>query len=127
MKKTRRTSRVGEMVRDALVEVFRHDLKTDLGFTSITEVEVSPDLHFAIVYISGLKEDETRVIVDRLRDLSGRVRKFLGQRIRLRYTPELDFRYDETTMRASRIEEILMQVAPKKEPETEDPGEEEES
>jgi ribosome-binding factor A len=127
MKKTRRTSRVGEMVRDALVEVFRHDLKTDLGFTSITEVEVSPDLHFAIVYISGLKEDETRVIVDRLRDLSGRVRKFLGQRIRLRYTPELDFRYDETTMRASRIEEILMQVAPKKEPETEDSGEEEES
>jgi len=110
MKKTRRTSRVGEMVRDALVEVFRHDLKTDLGFTSITDVEVSPDLHFARVYISGLKEDETRVIVDRLRDLSGRVRKFLGQRIRLRYTPELDFQYDETTMRASRIEEILMKV-----------------
>src|SRR3954469_20685490 len=116
MKKTRRTSRVGEMVRDALVEVFRHDLKTDLGFTSITEVEVSPDLHFARVYISGLKEDETRVVVDRLRDLSGRVRKFLGQRIRLRYTPELDFRYDETTMRASRIEEILMQVSPKPSP-----------
>jgi len=124
MKKTRRTSRVGEMVRDALVEVFRHDLKTDLGFTSITEVEVSPDLHFAIVYISGLKEDETRVIVDRLRDLSGRVRKFLGQRIRLRYTPELDFRYDETTMRASRIEEILMQVAPKPVPALEDEADE---
>ena len=110
MKKTRRTSKVGELVRDALVEVFRHDLKTDLGFTSITDVEVSPDLHFARVYVSGLKEDETRVIVDRLQDLRGRVRKFLGARIRLRYTPELDFQYDETTMRASRIEEILMQV-----------------
>jgi len=110
MKKTRRTSKVGELVRDALVEVFRHDLKTDLGFTSITDVEVSPDLHFARIYISGLKEDETRVIVDRLQDLRGRVRKFLGARIRLRYTPELDFQYDETTMRASRIEEILMQV-----------------
>ena len=113
MKKTRRTSKVGEMVREALVEVFRHDLKTDLGFTSITEVEVSPDLHFALVYISGLKEDETREVAERLQDLRGRVRKFLGARIRLRYTPELDFRYDETTMRASRIEEILMQVAPK--------------
>ncbi len=116
MKKTRRTSRVGEMIRDALVEVFRHDLKTDLGLTSITDVEVSPDLHFARVYISGLKEDETREVVDRLQELRGRVRKFLGQRIRLRYTPELDFRYDETTMRASRIEAILMQVAPKPEP-----------
>src|SRR5690242_4044658 len=110
MKKTRRTSKVGELVRDALVEVFRHDLKTDLGFTSITDVEVSPDLHFARVYISGLKEEETREVVDRLQDLRGRVRKFLGARIRLRYTPELDFRYDETTMRASRIEAILAQV-----------------
>ena len=124
MKKTRRTSRVGEMVRDALVEVFRHDLKTDLGFTSITDVEVSPDLHFARVYISGLKEEDTRVVVDRLQDLRGRVRKFLGQRIRLRYTPELDFRYDETTMRASRIEEILMQVAPKRVAESEEAADE---
>lgn len=110
MKKTRRTSKVGEVVRDALVEVFRHDLKTDLGFTSITDVEVSPDLHFARVYISGLKEDETREVVERLQDLRGRVRKFLGARIRLRFTPELDFRYDETTMRASRIEAILTKV-----------------
>ena len=110
MKKTRRTSKVGEVVRDALVDVFRQDLKTDLGFTSITDVEVSPDLHFARVYISGLKEDETRNVVGRLQDLRGRVRKFLGSRIRLRYTPELDFRYDETTMRASRIEAILTQV-----------------
>src|SRR3954447_16424095 len=124
MKKTRRTSKVGELVRDALVDVFRHDLKTDLGFTSITEVEVSPDLHFARVYISGLKEDETREVAERLQDLRGRVRKFLGARIRLRYTPELDFRYDETTMRASRIEELLMQVAPKPEPAAE-PEEEE--
>jgi len=43
MKKTRRTSRVGEMVRDALVEVFRHDLKTDLGFTSITDCSANDD------------------------------------------------------------------------------------
>ena len=123
MKKTRRTSKVGELVRDALVEVFRHDLKTDLGFTSITDVEVSPDLRFARIYISGLKEDETRVVVDRLQDLRGRVRKFLGARIRLRYTPELDFQYDETTMRASRIEEILMQVKREEETASEQPPE----
>jgi len=125
MKKTRRTSKVGEMVREALVEVFRHDLKTDLGFTSITEVEVSPDLHFARVYISGLKEDETREVAELLQYLRGRVRKFLGARIRLRYTPELDFRYDETTMRASRIEELLMQVAPKPEAAAEPEADEE--
>ena len=125
MKKTRRTSRVGEMVRDALVEVLRHDLKNvDIGFASITGVDVSPDLHFARVYISGLNEEQTRDAVEQLQHARGAARRFLGQRIRLRYTPELDFKFDDTAMRASRIESMLQDVAePEPEPE---PGPEDE-
>jgi len=127
MKKTRRTSRVGEMVRDALVEVLRHDLKNvDIGFTSITGVDVSPDLHFARVYVSGLNEDDTRAAVEQLQHARGAARRFLGQRIRLRYTPELDFKYDDTAMRASRIESILHDVGePSPEPEEEGDREDE--
>jgi ribosome-binding factor A len=96
------------MIRDALVEVFRFDLKhMNLGLASITDVEVSPDLHFARVFVSGFKEDETRQVVDDLQNSRGRIRGFLGKRIHLRYTPELDFKYDETTARASRIEDLL--------------------
>lgn len=98
------------MIRDALVEVLRSDAKLDMGLASITDVDVSPDLHFARVFISGLKEEDTKAAVKELQDSRGRIRGYLGRRIHLRYTPELDFRYDETTMRASRIEEILMKV-----------------
>jgi len=116
MKKTRRTSKVGAMIRDALVEVLRHDLKSaPLGLVSITEVDVSPDLHFARVYVSGFEEKETQQKVKELQDAKGRIRGFLGKRIHLRYTPELDFKYDETTMRASRIEALLIEHAPKPE------------
>ena len=110
MRKTRRTSKVGEMIRDALVQVLRSDAKMNTGFTSITGVDVSPDLHFARVFVSGLKEDETKAVVEELQNARGRIRGFLGRRIHLRYTPELDFKYDETTMRASRIEELLTKV-----------------
>jgi ribosome-binding factor A len=113
MRKTRRTSRVGESVRDALVEVIRHDLKdARLTLLSITGVDVSPDLHFARVFLSGLNEDETKEMVKVLTEAKGRVRHFLGQRIRLRYTPELDFRYDETSVRACRIETLLAENPP---------------
>jgi ribosome-binding factor A len=116
MKKTRRTSRVGENVRDALVQVLRSDLKDfDLGWSSISEVEVSPDLHYARVYITGLKEDDTKKTVEELRRVAGQVRHHLGKRIHLRYTPELDFRYDETAMRALRVETILREVMPPQE------------
>jgi len=111
MRKTKRTSRVGETIRDALVEVFRHDLNDiRLAMVSIMEVEVSPDLQVARVYLSGLKEDETRQIVKDLTAQQGRIRHFLGQRIRLRVTPELDFRYDETPARAGRIEQLLADI-----------------
>jgi len=111
MRKTKRTSRVGENLRDALVEVFRRDLKDDrLAMISVTEIEVSPDLRLARVYVSGLKEDETKQIVKELSAQRGRIRHFLGQRIHLRVTPELEFRHDETTARAGRIEQLLADI-----------------
>jgi len=113
MKKTRRTSRVGENIRDVLVEVLRNDIKGfDIGWSSISEVEVSPDLHYARVYVTGLKEEETKKTVEELRRVAGQARHHLGKRIHLRYTPELDFRYDETAMRALRVETILREVLP---------------
>jgi ribosome-binding factor A len=114
MKKTRRTSKVGENVRDALVEIFRHDLKdVNVGLSSITAVDVSPDLHFARVYISGYKEDETREVVKKLQNARHAVRKFLAKRIRLRYTPELDFKFDEAPERGGRIEFLLDEIKKK--------------
>jgi ribosome-binding factor A len=111
MRKTRRTSKVGESLRGALVEVFRFDLKDQrLAMVTITAVEISPDLHFAIVYISGLNEEQTQQIALDLNEQKGRIRHFLGQRIRLRVTPDLDFRYDETGASAERIEQLLSDI-----------------
>lgn len=126
MKKTRRTSRVGENVRDALVQVLRSDLRGfDMGWSSISEVEVSPDLHYARVFITGLEEEKTKETVEELRRMAGQARHHLGRRIHLRYTPELDFRYDETAMRALRIETILREVIPPKEEGAEEEAESE--
>ena len=113
MKNTRRTSRVGETVRDALVQILRSDIRDfDLGWSSISEVEVAPDLHYARVYITGLKEEDTKQTVEQLRKVAGQVRHHLARRVNLRYTPELDFRYDETAMRALRVETLLREVIP---------------
>ena len=114
MKQTRRTAQVGQSIRDALVEIFRRELKDiTLPMISVNSVDVSPDLHFARVYITGFDENEAISAVKELQYRRGRIRSLLGQRIHLRYTPELDFKYDETAMRASRIESILQQVIPK--------------
>lgn len=124
MKKTRRTARVGENVRDALAAVLRHDVTdVNIGWSSISEVEVSPDLHYARVYMTGLKEEETKAAVETLRKLAPKIRHHLGRRIQLRYTPELDFRYDETAMKALRVETLLREVMPPEGEREEEKGE----
>ena len=116
MKKTRRTSRVGENVRDALAQILRDEFKAEqTGWSSISEVEVSPDLHYARVFMTGLKEDETKKTVEALRKVAPRIRHLLGRKIQLRFTPELDFRYDETAMKALRVETLLREVIPPRE------------
>ena len=113
MKQTRRTAQVGQTVRDALVEIFRRDLKDlTLPLVSVNGVEVAPDLRFARVFITGFKEEEAITAVEELQQRRGRIRSLLGQRIHLRYTPELEFRYDESAMRAARVETLLRDVIP---------------
>lgn len=123
MKKTRRTSRVGENVRDALSMILRTEINANLGWSSISEVEVSPDLHYARVFMTGLKEEDTKKDVETLRKLAPKIRHLLGKRIHLRYTPELDFRYDDTAMKALRVETILREVMPPAESEPADESE----
>lgn len=116
------------MLRDALVEVLRHDVKdVDLGLASVNEVEVSPDLHFARVFMSGFKEEETRDVVRALQQRAPRIRSLLGRRIRLRYTPELDFRYDDTAARAGRIESLLHDLQSNDDKHTDDTDNDDES
>ncbi|HUO83957.1 MAG TPA: 30S ribosome-binding factor RbfA [Thermoanaerobaculia bacterium] len=112
MKKTRRTIRVGEMLRDEIVQIMRRDLgDPGLQFVSITDVEVATDFRHARVFISSLGSAEDRdEAVRKLQSVAGRIRYLLGQRVRLRHVPQLQFRADLTAERAARIEELLGEV-----------------
>lgn len=79
-----------------------------IGFVSVTEVEVSPDLRHLKVFVSILgSEEERQRTMEALEHARGYIRTELGGRIQLRYTPELIFKYDPSLARGSRIIELL--------------------
>ncbi len=112
MKKTRRTNQLGDVVRNELALIIQREIREpELGFVTVTGVELSTDLRFARVHISVLSGDKQKS-VDLLKENGSKIRYMLGQRASLRYTPELDFRLDETLDRATAIEDILKEVLP---------------
>ncbi len=107
-----RLQRVGDLVRAEVSDLMLRGLKDPrIGFASVTEVRMSPDLRHARVYISVLGDDsKVRSALAGLRSASGFLQRELGARLRLRNTPKLTFIHDESIERAAHMEELFRKL-----------------
>ena len=94
-----RIGRINEEVQRELSELIR-SLKDPRVQTmlSITRVDTTSDLRYAKVYVSVLEEAREKEAMKGLKSAGGWLRRELGQRLQLRYTPELVF---ELTIRSN--------------------------
>jgi ribosome-binding factor A len=107
-----RPERVGEAIRDELSLLIAREVHDPgIGFITFTRVKVSPDLQLARVYYTMMGDEKARQ--DTAKAL-GRampfLRRQLGQRLRLRRVPELQFFYDQSIAHQDRIEQILQEL-----------------
>lgn len=109
---SRRTEQVGQEIRRILGELLLTQVRDpDIGFVTVTGVEVSPDLKHARVFVSVLgTPEEERATLAALRRATGYLRTEVGRRIQTRYTPELHFEMDHSTERAIRISKLIDEV-----------------
>lgn len=105
----RRTERLNRLFREELSRLIRVRLKDPRVQTAtITEVDTTPDLAHATVYVRTLGEEvDAEEAIEGLKSASGYIRRELGQELRLRRIPELRFEVDRTLERARRIDELL--------------------
>ena len=110
-----RQRRVSDEMRVQLAELLMVGVKDPrLGFVTVTEVRMSPDLSHARVFVSVLGgEEEEASALAALGSAAGYLRREVGRRVRLRHTPELHFEVDRTLDHSARIEELLAEAMPK--------------
>lgn len=109
---TRRTRQVGELLKEELDDIIRREVKDPrIGFFSITQVEVPPDLRTARVFVSVLgADDERQATLSALTNASKFIRFHLKPRLRMRQIPELEFRDDRSMEYAHQISQTLREV-----------------
>lgn len=94
-----RTDRISEEIKKELSDLIRNQIKDPRlpEFVSITLVRVTKDLRYAKVYVSVLGDEEKKKgAIEALTSAAGFIRHEIGQRINLRYTPELHFKLDDS-------------------------------
>jgi ribosome-binding factor A len=107
-----RSNRIGDQIQKELGEIISRKIKDPrVGFVTVTDVRVTGDLQQATVYITSLgNEKERQATLDALVKATGFIRTEIGQRIRLRRTPELLFEYDASVEYGNKIEELLRSI-----------------
>ena len=112
--RSQRQLKVGEELRhlisNALLRSSFYDEHIENNNITITEVNVSPDLKNAKVYVMPLGGVNKVDVLNSLNKVTGRLKKKISNNISLRQTPKLKFKIDETFEYAKKINDILDKI-----------------
>lgn len=109
----RRVQRFNELIQQELSKLLIRRVRDPrLSSVTITEVDLTPDLRIARVYISTLDDDKEarEEILRSIQGAGGFLRRELAQILQVRHTPELDFRLDESARYGEHIDHLLEQI-----------------
>ena len=108
---SQRQLRVGQEIKRVITSVLeRGEVRSPElsdAFITVTEVRVSPDLKYATAYIMTLNGENLGSILEQLNAESWVFKKQIGAKLQLRYTPDINFRVDDTFAEVDRIEKLL--------------------
>ena len=103
--------RVDEAMREVLSQAVQ-DLKDPrIGFVTVTDVDTSPDLRHASVWVSVLGDDSQRELsLAGLQSAHGLLQRAVASQLRMKNTPQLEFVYDDTAEKADRLERLIAEA-----------------
>jgi ribosome-binding factor A len=107
-----RTERVASLIKEEIGAILTREYSDPaMGFTTVTEVRMTPDLRIARVFFSifGSPEVQKKTMV-MLESERPHIRRLIGSRLRLRFVPELEFRHDTTLDRVERINSLIKSI-----------------
>ncbi len=117
-----RIKRVENLIRDQIAQILLLELQDPrFRFITVSSVRVTRDLQHAIVFVSMLEEDETKVhnTLEALARAKGSIKRLLSSRIVLKFMPDITFELDTSLRRVARINQILHQIHNEEPPDSE--------
>ena len=108
----KRSERVSVLIQEEVNKIIHEDLKDPrIGFVTVTKVDMTPDLRYTKIFVSIYGDKEAvKKSMEALKKATPFVRREIGSRVKLRLTPEICFKYDETVEKAAHIFTLLNKI-----------------
>jgi ribosome-binding factor A len=107
-----RIDRVREQIQHEASKIIQSELKDPrIGMVTVTNAEVSSDFRYAKIYYTVYgDEQKRRETQEGLESAASFIRTQIGQRVRLRFTPEISFAFDYGMDKAMHVYDLLAQI-----------------
>ena len=104
----KRSERVAGTLRRELARLIQAEIKNpDVGFISLSDVEVSRDLAHARVFVTVFEPEKAASSLQALGKAAGYLRRRLGQEMRIRSIPELHFEHDASVETGQQMDSLI--------------------
>lgn len=123
-----RTDRIEEEIKKVVSVLIDRELKDPRlnGLISVTKVSVTKDLKYCKIYVSMLGTKDTSEAMEALKSATGLVRREIGNKVRLFYTPEVKFELDDSMEYGAHIQSVINELGITHEEENVDENDEQE-
>lgn len=111
-----RSGRINEEVKKEISNIIQNEVKDPriTAMVSVTKVDVTKDLRYAKVYVSIFGNEESKASTfEALKSSLGFIRREVGRKINLRYTPEIIMELDDSIEQGMHIDKILQEIKDK--------------
>ncbi len=107
-----RVRKLQEFIKQEVSQMLMRGMKDPrIGFTTVTDVEVTGDLRQAKIYVSLFGSDKEKAdTLQALKHARGHVRSELGKILNLRHVPEIDFNKDTSLDYSMHIESLINEI-----------------
>lgn len=107
-----RVRKLQEFIKQEVSQMLMRGMKDPrIGFTTVTDVEVTGDLRQAKIYVSLFGSDKEKAdTIQALKHARGHVRSELGKILNLRHVPEIDFDKDTSLDYSMHIESLINEI-----------------
>ena len=120
--KSVRIDRINSELQKAISHIIDNELRDPQinAIISVSEVETTPDLSYARVYITSIGNTPKEEVLNRIKGAAGFIRGKLSKAVKLRITPRLEFLIDSSKEYATKIDDILSKITYSTQPDEED-------
>ena len=110
--KSVRIQKINAEMQKAISHIIDNDIRDPQidAIISVTEVDTTPDLSYARVYITSIGKTPTDEVLNRIKGAAGFIRGKLSHLINLRITPRLEFMLDTSLEYSLKIDSILKNI-----------------